>query len=354
VSEPLLAVRDLVVSYHAAGGSETDPVPERQLWRGGGQLWRDRRARRERSTFAAVNDVSFEMQRGEIVGVVGESGSGKSTLGRAVAGLQAPQAGSVRFAGKELVRLTGAEARQIRSDLQFVFQDPYSSLNPRMLVARAIERPLLLHTDLDTGARRRRVAELLHDVGLPDSAGRRYPSELSGGQRQRVAIARALAPDPALVIADEPTASLDVSIQAQILNLLGRLVRERELTLLIITHDFAAIRAIAERVLVMHLGEIVEIGRTDEIIFDPIHPYTRALLSSVPSPTRTPTPERRLVGPPLSIVAPPKGCRLHPRCPVARPDCSERVPALRELVPGHAARCRYTRFDGPTGDGRDS
>jgi oligopeptide/dipeptide ABC transporter ATP-binding protein len=354
MSEPLLAVEDLVVSYHAAGGPETDSVSQRQLLRDPSQLWRDRGARRRRFTFAAVNGVSFEIQRCEIVGVVGESGSGKSTLGRAVAGLQSPLTGSVRFAGTDLVRLAGADKRRIRSDVQFVFQDPYSSLNPRMSVARAIERPLVLHTDLDTSARRQRVAELLHDVGLPESAGRRYPSELSGGQRQRVAIARALAPDPALVIADEPTASLDVSIQAQILNLLARLVRERELTLLIITHDFAAIRAIAERVLVMHLGEIVEVGRTDEIIFDPIHPYTRALLSSVPSPTRTPTPERRLIGPPLSIVAPPNGCRLHPRCPIARPDCSEEVPTLRELVPGHAARCRYTRFDEPIGNGKDS
>lgn len=318
MTEPLVTVRDLEVRYATPSGM-----------------------RHAGPTFAAISGVDLDIAENEIVGVVGESGSGKSTLGRAMAGLQAPSAGAVTIGGRDVWSLSERELRRLRKDVQFVFQDPYSSLNPRLSVGDAIARPLILHTDLDRAGRRRQVAELLDDVGLSAAAAARYPAEMSGGQRQRVAIARALAPQPSVIIADEPTASLDVSIQAQILNLLTRLVREHGLTLMLITHDFGAIRAVADRVLVMHLGEIVEAAPIDGLIHRPVHPYTQALLSAVPSTAHDPADRLRLTGHPLSAADPPSGCRLHTRCPVARADCASTPQALAPQADGRLVRCAY-------------
>ncbi len=331
MTTPPLRVRDLVVRYRAPRGPSNRPVE-----------------------FDAVVGVDLDLAAGEVVGIVGESGSGKSTLARAIVGLTPVASGSVQLAGREVTQLGVRELRALRQDAQFVFQDPYASLNPRMSVGRAIERPLILHSGLDRAARRARVLELLVDVGLPAAVARRYPSECSGGMRQRIAIARALASSPRVLVADEPTASLDASLRAQILNLLARLVREHDLALLMITHDFGAVRAIADRVLVMHLGELVERGTVDEVIANPLHPYTRALLSAVPSAKRRVDTRERLVGRSLSLVDPPGGCRLHPRCPVAHDDCATTVQELRTIAPGRDVRCRYQEASAPkpTGDVR--
>jgi oligopeptide/dipeptide ABC transporter ATP-binding protein len=318
MTAPLVRVRDLEVRYPTSAHGRKGP-----------------------STFAAISGIDLDVGANEIVGIVGESGSGKSTLGRAIAGLQAPAAGRVTIREQDVWSLDARQMRAFRQDVQFVFQDPYSSLNPRWSVADAIERPLRLHSDLDAAGRKRRVAELLQDVGLTPQAAARFPSEMSGGQRQRVAIARALASNPSVIIADEPTASLDVSIQAQILALLQRLVREHGLTLLLITHDFGAIRAVAERVVVMHLGEIVESAPIDTLLHRPLHPYTQALLSAVPSTAHDPADRLRLQGPPLNAVDPPSGCRLHPRCPVAREDCATVVQTLTAPEAERLVRCAY-------------
>jgi oligopeptide/dipeptide ABC transporter ATP-binding protein len=290
----------------------------------------------------ALNGVSFRQARRETIGIVGESGCGKSTLARAVLRLIEPTSGRVRFEGIDLGALSARELRRRRRDLQIVFQDPYASLDPRMRIGALLEEPLLIHGLGDRAARRRRLAELLDLVGLPRDAAARYPHEFSGGQRQRVGIARALAVSPKLVIADEPVSALDVSIRSQILNLLVDLRERLALSYLFISHDLAVIRYISDRVAVMYLGQIVELGEARAIYERPLHPYTEALLSAVPQPD----PERRrsrivLRGDVPNPEQPPPGCPFHPRCPRAMAVCRTEPPKERDLGDGapHLVRC---------------
>jgi oligopeptide transport system ATP-binding protein len=291
----------------------------------------------------AVDGVSFTIRRGETLGLVGESGCGKTTTGRCILQLERPTSGSIRFEGQELTTL-GAEAlRPVRRRMQVIFQDPYSSLNPRMTVGQIVEEPLAVHRLVtDTAARAARVRKLLGQVGLLPQHGQRYPHELSGGQRQRVGIARALAMEPSLIICDEPVSALDVSIQAQIINLLEDLGRELGLTYLFVAHDLSVVRHISDRVAVMYLGRIVEVADRQALYESPLHPYTRALLSAVPIPDPAVEAQReRLVlgGEVPSPLRPPPGCAFHPRCPIAVEDCHRSRPDLREIHPGHRAAC---------------
>src|SRR2546421_8466968 len=291
----------------------------------------------------AVDGVSFTVYQGETFGLVGESGCGKTTIGRCILQLERPTAGQVIFAGQELTGLTEARLRVIRRQMQVIFQDPYSSLNPRMSVGQMLAEPLQVHgIEPRRAERRQRVAELLAEVGLPPALTERYPHELSGGQRQRVGIARALAMQPAFIVCDEPVSALDVSIQAQIINLLDDLQAELGLTYLFIAHDLAVVRHISDRVAVMYLGKIVELADRKALYEDPLHPYTRALLSAVPIPD--PDVEARRVhvvlgGEGPSPLNPPAGCVFHPRCPIAGDRCRSEVPVLREVKPGHWAAC---------------
>ncbi len=285
----------------------------------------------------AVNGVSLRQARGETIGIVGESGCGKSTLARTVLRLIEPTSGQLLFDGEDLLRLSPRALRRRRRDMQIIFQDPYASLDPRVRIGVSIEEPLLIHRFGGRALRRARVAELLELVGLGAEAAARYPHEFSGGQRQRVGIARAIAAGPRLVIADEPVSALDVSIQSQILNLLALLRDRLALSLLFISHDLAVIRYISERVAVMYLGQLVEVGDAAAIYEEPAHPYTQALLSAIPQPD----PDRRrqrivLAGDVPSPEDPPKGCPFHPRCPQVMDRCRTEVPAERNI--GTAAR----------------
>jgi oligopeptide/dipeptide ABC transporter ATP-binding protein len=287
----------------------------------------------------AVNGVSFRQLRGETIGIVGESGCGKSTLARTVLRLIEPTSGQLLFDGEDLLRLPPRALRRQRRDMQIVFQDPYASLDPRVRIGASIEEPLIIHRFGGRAERERRVAELLELVGLGAEAASRYPHEFSGGQRQRIGIARAIAARPKLVIADEPVSALDVSIQSQILNLLVELRHRLALSMLFISHDLAVIRYISERVAVMYLGQLVEVGAAASIYEEPAHPYTQALLSAIPQPD----PERRrkrivLAGDVPSPEHPPAGCPFHPRCPQAMDRCRTEAPAERNL--GTAARPR--------------
>ncbi len=289
----------------------------------------------------AVRDVSFSQAKGETLGVVGESGCGKSTLAQLILHLVAPSAGEVRFRGERLAALPPAALRQRRRDMQMVFQDPRSSLDPRMRVGRLLEEPLLIHGIGNREERRARAAQLLDLVGLPAEATRHFPHEFSGGQRQRIAIARAIALSPALIVADEPVSSLDVSIQAQILNLLIELRERMGLTYVFISHDLAVVRHLADRVIVMYLGEIVEQADAERIFEQPAHPYTRSLLAAVPEVGGR-RAERDLVqGDIAAAEARPSGCGFHPRCPVAQARCrSERPPLMSIGGDGkHQVRC---------------
>ena len=293
----------------------------------------------------AVDDVTLSIGRGETVGLVGESGCGKSTVGRAILRLYEPTAGRVIFDGQDITRLGEAEMRPLRRRMQMIFQDPFASLNPRHSVARMVGEPLRVH-GLATGSSvNRRVRELLEVVGLPADAATRYPHEFSGGQRQRIGLARALAVNPDFVVADEPVSALDVSIQAQIINLLEELQTEFALTYLFIAHDLAVVRHISDRIAVMYLGSIVEISPSDELYDDPLHPYTISLLSAVPIPD--PEVERRretilLAGDLPSPANPPPACRFHTRCPYVQPTrCRDDVPELRTLAPGHYVACHW-------------
>jgi oligopeptide transport system ATP-binding protein len=321
MSEPLLEVRNLHKHFPIGGGMFTKPV----------------------GVVRAVDGVSFTIRKGETLGLVGESGCGKTTTGRCILQLEQPTGGSIVFEGIDMVSLDAAELRAVRRRMQVIFQDPYSSLNPRMTIGQILAEPLKVHGIVrDPGERELRVRELLTQVGLLPQHAKRYPHQLSGGQRQRVGIARALAMEPSLIICDEPVSALDVSIQAQIINLLEELQARLGLTYLFNAHDLSVVRHISDRVAVMYLGKMVELADRKAIYEEPLHPYTRALLSAVPIPDPKIEAKRErtvLRGEVPSPLNPPSGCVFHPRCPIAVDRCSAEIPPLREIRPGHWAAC---------------
>ncbi len=297
---------------------------------------------RQTGTLKAVDGVSLSLARGEVLGLVGESGSGKSTLARTILQLVPATAGAVVLEGRNLTAGGEPELREARRDLQMVFQDPYASLNPRMTVYATLSEPLLVHGRCRRSEARHRVAELMTLVGLAPAYMQKYPHEFSGGQRQRIAIARALALGPKVIIADEPVSALDVSIQAQILNLLAQLRRQMNLSLIFIAHDLSVVKHISDRIAVMYLGRIVELGPAVDVIERPRHPYTRALVSAIPIPDPDAERARRrvvAVGEPPSPIDPPAGCPFHPRCPYAQDKCKLRIPPLSPAGPDHEAAC---------------
>jgi peptide/nickel transport system ATP-binding protein len=320
VSEPLLQVTDLVKHF---------PIRKGLLSRTVGQV-------------KAVDGVSFTVRAGEVLGLVGESGCGKTTTGRCILRLIEPTSGSVKFDGREVTGLNRRELRALRREMQIVFQDPYSSLNPRLTVGSMLTEALTIHRLARGQAARQRVSELLQLVGLHPDHARRYPHEFSGGQRQRIGVARALAVNPRLIVADEPVSALDVSIQAQIINLLRDLQRRMGLTYLFVAHDLSVVEHISDRVAVMYLGKIVELASSEALYAAPKHPYTLSLLSAIP----VPDPDRRrqrivLKGDVPSPARPPSGCRFHPRCFMAREICSQQEPTLREVTPGQWSACHF-------------
>jgi len=295
----------------------------------------------------AVDGVSFGLRRGEAFGLVGESGCGKTTLAQTVIRLYRPDSGKIVFDGTDLAQMSATQLRPLRRRVQMIFQDPYASLDPRMTVGGIIGEPLEIFKIGSRGERQQRIRELLRIVGLHEYMVNRYPHEFSGGQRQRIGIARALALNPDLVICDEPVSALDVSIQAQVLNLLRDLQAELSLTYLFIAHNLAVVAYVCDRIGVMYLGKLVELGETDVITNRPRHPYTQALRSAVPIPTPGLKKERTvLMGDVPSPVAPPSGCRFRTRCPIARPDCADAIPPLREIDPGHWVACFYAEETG--------
>ena len=324
MSEVLLEVENLVKHFPVGGGMFSRPV----------------------AAVRAIDGVSFTLNRGETLGLVGESGCGKTTTGRCILQLERPTSGRIVFEGVDLTTLDEAALRKVRRRVQVIFQDPYSSLNPRMTIGQILAEPLKVHGIVrDAAAREARVQELLQQVGLLPQHAKRYPHQLSGGQRQRVGIARALAMEPSLIICDEPVSALDVSIQAQIINLLEDLQSRFGLTYLFIAHDLSVVRHISDRVAVMYLGKIVEIADRTALYEEPLHPYTRALLSAVPIPDPAVEAARErtvLRGEVPSPLNPPPGCVFHPRCPIAVDRCSAEVPALRELRGAHSGACHLS------------
>lgn len=288
----------------------------------------------------AVDDISFHVNEGETLGIVGESGCGKSTTGRMLMRLLEPTEGTVEFDGKELTALTSEEMRKTRRDIQMVFQDPYASLNPRHTIERILSEPLLVHGVKSAKERRKKVHEFLEVVGLSAFHAKRYPHQFSGGQRQRIGIARALMTNPKLIIADEPVSALDVSIQAQVLNLMQDLQEEFNLTYIFIAHDLGVVRHISDRVGVMYLGRMVEVAESEQLYAKPLHPYTQALLSAVPVPDPDFTKEEVLLeGDMPNPANPPTGCTFHTRCPFKMDICSQVVPQLVDLEEGHSVAC---------------
>lgn len=321
MADNLLVVRGLKQYYPVKGGLGKEP-----------------------SYVKAVDNVDFEVRRGEVFGIVGESGCGKSTLGKSICKLIEPTDGSIVLDGEEIAKYTQKQMRPIRKKVQMVFQDPYASLNPRMSVRDIVAEPLIIHGLTKTREETdKKVVELLRRVGLDDYHANRYPHEFSGGQRQRIGIAKALSLNPKFIVCDEPVSALDVSIQAQILNLLKSLQKELHLTLLFVGHGLGAVNYVSDRIAVMYLGKIVEIGEAKEIFRHPVHPYTQALIEAVPVPDPEEKERRKefLAGEIGDSANPPMGCRFHPRCPYATPECAKQVPKLLELAgcPGHLVAC---------------
>ncbi len=296
---------------------------------------------RSKQYLKAVDGVTFDLDRGETLGLVGESGCGKSTLGRALVRLEDPCDGSFLLNQEDISLLHGAELRRRRRDFQMIFQDPYGSLNPRLTVFSALNEVLRLHSSLSRQEREERIAELLQMVGLDRDHMYRYPHQFSGGQRQRIGIARALAVDPKLIIADEPVSALDVSVQAQIINLLEDIQQKTQVAMLFIAHDLAVVEHISQRIMVMYLGKIVEFGPSSTVCSNPVHPYTKALLSAVPSIDKNGRKRIVLEGDVPSPLDPPTGCPFHPRCPMAQDNCRVECPELREISFGRQAACFY-------------
>src|SRR5512142_1059685 len=302
-----------------------------------GILWQ-----RQVGAVKAVDGVTFDILVGETLGLVGESGCGKTTTGRTILQLYRPTSGSVLFSGADLTKQSGSAARELRADMQSIFQDPYASLNPRWTIARIVGEPLRVHHIGTAQQQRHRVEQLLDLVNLEKSFFNRYPHELSGGQRQRVGIARALASNPQFVVCDEPITALDVSIQAQVVNLLEALQDQLQLTYLFIAHDLSMVRHLCDRVAVMYLGSLVELAPRLPLYTSPLHPYTQALMAAVPLPDPVKTrarPRIRLQGELRSLTDLPRGCRFHPRCPLADEQCRSQPPEWREAQPGHWTAC---------------
>ncbi len=321
MSAPLLSLNDLKIHF-----------PMREGW-----IF-DRHV----GTVRAVDGVTLQVPEGEILGLVGESGCGKSTLARGILQLVRPTSGSVQFDGRELCGMSRRELDALRPEIQMIFQDPYASLNPRMTVFSALAEPLIAHSRVAGADLARVVGELMEKVGLAPRYMKKYPHEFSGGQRQRIAIARALALKPRLIIADEPVSALDVSVQAQILNLIAGLCRDENLTLIMISHDLSVVHHLAERIAVMYLGRIVELGEAEQIYQSPQHPYTRALISAVPVPDPNVERDRHRIllrGDPPSPLNPPEGCSFHPRCAYATDHCSTSVPLLERQTDGRETAC---------------
>ena len=288
----------------------------------------------------AVDDITFDIRPGETLGLVGESGCGKSTVGKCLLRLHEPTSGEILFEGRNLVWLPNKEMQALRREMQIIFQDPYASLNPRLSILSIVSEPLKIHGVANKREQRERVADLLKKVGLDPNYMNRYPHEFSGGQRQRIGIARALALNPKLIICDEPVSALDVSVQAQVVNLLQDLQQEFGLTYLFISHGLAVVEHISDRVAVMYLGKIVEIADAKELYKAPLHPYTQALLSAIPVPDPKQKRERIILkGDVPTPINPPSGCRFRTRCPFAIEECAQRIPELREIEPGHFAAC---------------